>query len=89
MKTVTPNYDLWERAARFELDEVEEHCRKSALSQIRKIIEEEEGLGYFLKKGVRAELLTILIRELYCRGGQERTHGIKDAILLQMAAAQM
>jgi hypothetical protein len=88
-KKVTPNYELWETAARFELADMEEHCRKSALGQVRKIIEEGEGLGYFLEIGVRAELLTTLIKELYCRGSRDRVLRAEDAVLQQMAAAQM
>lgn len=82
---LTPTYDLWESAARFGLDDVEQTCRDSASEQIKKVIEEGEGLQYFLRSGVRPELLTSLIRELYCR---PRRKG-EDMVLAQMRATQL
>src|SRR5947207_3180750 len=88
-KNVVPSYELWETAATFDLDDVEKYCRESSLKQVRKVMEEGDRLRYFLRKGIRADLLTIMIRELYCRGSRDRPLRAEDAVLAQMAAAQM
>jgi hypothetical protein len=82
---LTPTYDLWESAARFGLDDVEQTCRDSASEQINKVIVEGEGLQYFLRSGVCPELLTSLIRELYCG---PRSKAADIMVLAQMRAAQ-
>jgi hypothetical protein len=56
-------------------------------------MEEGDGLGYFLRRGIKADLLTIMIRELYCRRAEPSENSmamrVEEAILQQMAAAQM
>ena len=75
----------------YRLDEVEEQCRKSALDRIILEIEEGGGLGYFLQKGISSELLTALVRDIYCKQ-KPREHELTipdDLVLQQMAVAQM
>jgi hypothetical protein len=45
-KKLDGNYDLWELFAKAGLNDAEKQCRSTASGQIRRIIDEGEGLGY-------------------------------------------
>ena len=79
-RKVASTYDIWETAAKLKLNETEQLCRNAALVQIRKIIQEGEGLEYFLRREVRPELLTILVRELL----SQKVQSPEYAVLQQM-----
>lgn len=90
-----PNYELWEMAARLELNDVEEYCRQSALEQFQKVLEEGDGMEYFSGIGIRVGLRDIMMSELCAKAVQKKRNWkdfpmrAEDAVLQQIAAAQM
>jgi hypothetical protein len=62
---VPPSYDLWELAARYEIDYLEQYCRNAARRQADDILTRGEGLAYFVKRGVPLYMLDKILRALF------------------------
>ena len=63
---VSPSYDLWLLAARYELEYLEKHCRQIARIRADTILGPGgEGLGHFLSRGVPVYMLDRMIRALF------------------------
>ena len=62
---VEPSYDLWELAARYELEYLEKYCRRAARRQADTILAKKEGLSYFLNRGIPIYMLDRMIRALF------------------------
>lgn len=84
---IEPTYSLWEMAAIHGLEDVERYCRASAREKFKRIMEEGDGLKYFLRLGISADTLTTLIKEVYSRA-RPRPLKAEDIVLQQMAMAQ-
>jgi hypothetical protein len=62
---VHPSYDLWELAARYELEYLERHCRLAARKRADEILVKGEGLSYFLQRGIPVYMLDRMLRALF------------------------
>ena len=61
----SPSYDLWELAARHELEYLEKYCRHAARSKADQILGKGEGLAYYLNRGVPMYMIDRMIRALF------------------------
>ena len=62
---VQPSYDLWELAARYELECLENHCRQAARKRADEILTKGEGLAYFFNRGVPIYMVDRILRSLF------------------------
>jgi hypothetical protein len=60
-----PTYELWELAARFELEYLEKHCRSAARVKANQILATGEGVNYFLKRDIPCYMIDRMIRSLF------------------------
>lgn len=65
MNQVTPSYDLWELAARYEIEYLERHCRYAARRRADEILSKGEGLSYFVHRGIPLYMLDKMLRALF------------------------
>jgi len=61
---VNPSYELWEVAARYELEYLEKYCRMAARSKADNILK-GEGLAYFINRGIPIYMVDRMIRALF------------------------
>jgi len=61
----SPSYELWELAARHELEYLEKYCRHAARSKADQILGKGEGLAYYLNRGVPMYMIDRMIRALF------------------------
>ena len=61
---VNPSYELWELAARYELEYVEKFSRMAARSKADSIFK-GEGLAYFMNRGIPIYMVDRMIRALF------------------------
>jgi hypothetical protein len=70
----SPSLELWEFAARYSFDEMEQYCRKDAnvLYQIDSIMSDPgKGMEYFLSRHLPVSFLTRLVYDLLKRRTQD------------------
>lgn len=65
MTEVRPSYELWELAARYELEYLEKHCRQAARKRADEILTKGEGLSYFLSRGIPIYMVDRILRALF------------------------
>jgi len=62
---VNPSYELWELAARFELEPLEKYCRLAARGRADAILSKGEGVKYFLDRQIPCYMIDRIIRALF------------------------
>jgi hypothetical protein len=62
---VNPSFDLWELAARFELEPLEKYCRLAARGKADAILSKGEGVKYFLDRQIPFYMIDRIIRVLF------------------------
>lgn len=62
---VNPSFDLWELAARFELEPLEKYCRLAARGRADAILSKGEGVRYFLDRQIPFYMIDRIIRALF------------------------
>lgn len=62
---MNPSYELWELAARYELDPLEKYCRLAARGTADLILAKGDGLRYFLDRGLPVYMIDRMVRALF------------------------
>jgi hypothetical protein len=60
-----PSYELWELAARYELEYLEKYCRHAARKRANTILTKGDGIGYFLNRHIPSYMIDRMIRALF------------------------